>query len=202
MVFIRTLSLIERSGRSDGAEPMGNHVWDGAQPSRMECPLCSNFWNFVTVRGFAVFAWCLALMVSCSDMKVDVPPLRKESDRNTDSFTLIVLPDTQGYADVRHKETQKHWPEIGDQRSCFFKQTEWIKENKQTRNIAMAIHVGDITQTDHHETVRQAIRVRAVLAPTSHRRASQRIRFMTRISAAIGTYIFEKLGGLKTTISF
>ncbi len=151
MVFIRTLSLIERSGRSDGAEPMGNHVWDGAQPSRMECPLCSNFWNFVTVRGFAVFAWCLALMVSCSDMKVDVPPLRKESDRNTDSFTLIVLPDTQGYADVRHKETQKHWPEIGDQRSCFFKQTEWIKENKQTRNIAMAIHVGDITQTDHDE---------------------------------------------------
>ena len=66
-------------------------------------------------------------------------------------FTLIVLPDTQGYADTRHKETQKHWPSIGDQRSCFFKQTQWIKKNKGTLNIAMAVHVGDITQTEHDE---------------------------------------------------
>lgn len=57
------------------------------------------------------------------------------SERDSDSFTLIVLPDTQGYADVRHKETQKHRPDIGDQRSCFFQQTEWIKPNQQKLNI-------------------------------------------------------------------
>ena len=77
--------------------------------------------------------------------------VKQEFQQDPGSFTLIVLPDTQGYADVRHKETQKHWPSIGDQRFCFFKQTEWIKENKQKRNIVMAVHVGDITQTQHDE---------------------------------------------------
>ena len=66
-------------------------------------------------------------------------------------FTLIVLPDTQGYADVRHQETQQHWPEIGDQRSCFFMQTAWIKKNRRNLNIVMVAHVGDITQTDHDD---------------------------------------------------
>ena len=32
-----------------------------------------------------------------------------------------------------------------------FKQTEWIKENKQKRNIVMVVHVGDSTQTQHEE---------------------------------------------------
>jgi hypothetical protein len=92
-----------------------------------------------------VFALCLAQTLSCSG----VPD--NESARDSDSFTLIVLPDTQGYADIRHKETQKHWPDIGDQRSCFFTQTAWIKKNRQKLNIVMVAHVGDITQTDHDE---------------------------------------------------
>ena len=73
------------------------------------------------------------------------------SAREPEFFTLIVLPDTQGYADVRHQETQQHWPEIGDQRSCFFTQTAWIKKNRKELNIAMVAHVGDITQTDHDD---------------------------------------------------
>jgi len=77
--------------------------------------------------------------------------VKQASQKDPGLFTLIVLPDTQGYADVRHKETQKHWPSIGDQRFCFFKQTEWIKENKKKRNIVMTVHVGDITQTQHDE---------------------------------------------------
>ena len=77
--------------------------------------------------------------------------VKQEFQQDPEFFTVIVLPDTQGYADIRHKETQKHWPSIGDQRSCFLKQTEWIKENKQMRNIVMAVHVGDITQTQHDE---------------------------------------------------
>lgn len=75
----------------------------------------------------------------------------KGQEQSRKPFTLIVLPDTQGYADTRHKETQKHWPGIGDQRSCFFTQTAWIKKNRQKLNIAMVAHVGDITQTDHDE---------------------------------------------------
>lgn len=76
---------------------------------------------------------------------------KAEKKPASDPFTLIVLPDTQGYADIRHKETQRHWRGIGDQRACFFKQTEWIKTNKEKMNISMAIHVGDITQTEHED---------------------------------------------------
>ena len=72
-------------------------------------------------------------------------PVDERSEQASDFFSLIVLPDTQGYADTRHKETQKHWPDIGDQRACFFKQTAWIKTNKEKMNISMTIHVGDIT---------------------------------------------------------
>lgn len=123
------------------------------------------------------FAWCSALVISCSDIPEGVqtadqvareqetsvtevqdqekpaPPLRPQNESAPDSgvFTLVVLPDTQGYADVRHKETQMHWPDIGDQRSCFFAQTEWIKRSRQKLNIAMVAHVGDITQTEHDE---------------------------------------------------
>ena len=92
-----------------------------------------------------VFALFLILWTSC----FGAPD--KEFAPDSEFFTLIVLPDTQGYADIRHKETQKHWPGIGDQRSCFYKQTEWIKENRLKLNIVMVAHVGDITQTDHDE---------------------------------------------------
>ena len=77
--------------------------------------------------------------------------MARDAAKPEDFFTLIVLPDTQGYADTRHRETQKHWPDIGDQRACFFGQTEWIKNNRRERNIALVVHVGDITQTDHDE---------------------------------------------------
>ncbi|MDB4484311.1 metallophosphoesterase [bacterium] len=70
---------------------------------------------------------------------------------DSEFFTLVVLPDTQGYADTRLRETQHHWPGLGDQRTCFFKQTEWIKKNQTKRNIVMVAHVGDITQTDYDE---------------------------------------------------
>lgn len=92
---------------------------------------------------FHLFALCLILTV---------PGLGQpdnDSARDSGSFTLIVMPDTQGYADIRHKETQKHWPDLGDQRSCFLTQTEWIKENRHKLNIVMVAHVGDITQTEH-----------------------------------------------------
>ena len=91
----------------------------------------------------------LAIRVTAAEKPAT--PGDEKSEQTPDFFTLIVLPDTQGYADTRHKETQKHWPGIGDQRACFFKQTEWIKKNKEKMNIAMAVHVGDITQTEHDE---------------------------------------------------
>ena len=90
---------------------------------------------------------------SCSadESKTPRPLVAGDADNPKDFFTLVVLPDTQGYADTRHRETQKHWPDIGDQRACFFKQTEWIKKNHRARNVALVAHVGDITQTEHDD---------------------------------------------------
>ena len=49
------------------------------------------------------------------EAKAPAPPgARNAAKIPEEAFTLIVLPDTQGYADTRHRETQKHWPDIGD----------------------------------------------------------------------------------------
>ena len=65
-------------------------------------------------------------------------------------FSIVVLPDTQCYADTRLAFSLKHW-KTGDLRPFFFKQTEWIKANREKLNIAMVLHVGDIVQTDYDE---------------------------------------------------
>ena len=63
-------------------------------------------------------------------------------------FTLVVLPDTQNYADTRIGYAARHWGN-GDLRESFYRQTEWIRENRERLNIVMVAHVGDIVQTDH-----------------------------------------------------
>jgi hypothetical protein len=62
------------------------------------------------------------------------------SQKPGEPFSVIVLPDTQYYADLRlHKLEQKDF---------FYSQTNWIKANKKALNIKMVAHVGDIVQTD------------------------------------------------------
>jgi len=50
------------------------------------------------------------------------------------SFTIVALPDTQKYAKAN--------PE------GFLAQTEWIATNRSSRNIACALHLGDITDNN------------------------------------------------------
>lgn len=47
------------------------------------------------------------------------------------SFCIAILPDTQNYS--------QHFPET------FKTQTRWLVENKQSRNIACVLHLGDVT---------------------------------------------------------
>ena len=49
------------------------------------------------------------------------------------SFTVVLLPDTQNYAEL-HPET-------------YVAQTEWIKSRAETDNVKFVIHLGDIVQT-------------------------------------------------------
>lgn len=58
---------------------------------------------------------------------VDGPPPRPEAG----SFTVAVLPDTQNYSEK--------YPEQ------YLAQTEWIVENREGRNIAAVLHLGDVT---------------------------------------------------------
>jgi len=51
-----------------------------------------------------------------------------------DSFTIVVLPDTQYYH--RNENTLRH----------FFNQTQWIADHADEYNIAYVIHLGDVTQ--------------------------------------------------------
>ncbi|TWT39679.1 metallophosphoesterase [Blastopirellula retiformator] len=53
------------------------------------------------------------------------------------SFTVAVLPDTQMYGEG-HPEG-------------FLQQTKWLAENKKSRNIAAALHLGDITNRNTAE---------------------------------------------------
>jgi DNA repair exonuclease SbcCD nuclease subunit len=59
--------------------------------------------------------------------------LRKITD--ADDFTIVVLPDTQYYVDAdRDAKWKQH----------FFKQTDWIVDNRKSYNIVAVIHNGDI----------------------------------------------------------
>lgn len=54
----------------------------------------------------------------------------------TDPFTIVVLPDTQLYA--------QKFPAV------FHKQTEWIANNKEQLNIRFVTHLGDVVQDNQN----------------------------------------------------
>ena len=66
-----------------------------------------------------------------------------------EAFCIVALPDTQLYA-ASH-------PEI------FLSQTEWIKENRDSLNIAFVVHEGDITNDNSEAQWRNADRAMRVL---------------------------------------
>ncbi|WP_437230102.1 metallophosphoesterase [Planctomicrobium sp. SH661] len=69
------------------------------------------------------------------------PPLPEEG-----SFTIAVLPDTQNYSE--------HFPK------SYLAQTQWIVDQKERRNIACVLHLGDITNRSSRkewEVARQAM---------------------------------------------
>ncbi|MFV1994848.1 MAG: metallophosphoesterase [Verrucomicrobiales bacterium] len=65
-----------------------------------------------------------------------------------ESFTIAVLPDTQCYCDIRHQQSARKWGN-GDLRRYFFKQTQWVRDNRKRLNIRFLVHEGDIVQTDY-----------------------------------------------------
>lgn len=61
-------------------------------------------------------------------------------------FRLILLPDTQEYANAG--VARIGWPWKDTRSAIFYKQTGWIATNREALNIRMVAHVGDIVQSD------------------------------------------------------
>ena len=80
---------------------------------------------------------CLVLATGCAGLRT----------ADTKPFTIIVLPDTQNYADARVNDQNERV--IPDYSRFFYGQTQWIKDNRDKMNIAMVAHVGDVGQTNH-----------------------------------------------------
>ncbi len=78
-------------------------------------------------------ALCLALSVVCFVGCAGQKAVQKP-------FSIIVMPDTQNYADVGRG--------IPGFSRHFYGQTVWIRDNAEALNVAMVAHVGDIVQTD------------------------------------------------------
>ncbi|MEJ6646856.1 MAG: hypothetical protein QNL24_05990, partial [Akkermansiaceae bacterium] len=57
----------------------------------------------VVCLSASVFGQGNEIQAQADEVEKQGTPLNKESEQDSDSFTLIVLPDTQGYADIRHK---------------------------------------------------------------------------------------------------
>ena len=72
---------------------------------------------------------CVVFSVGCAGQRASQKP-----------FSIIVIPDTQNYADIGRG--------IPGFSRHFYGQTEWIKDNAEALNVAMVAHVGDIVQTD------------------------------------------------------
>ncbi len=69
---------------------------------------------------------------------LDTPgPVDAQPAMPSRSFTIVVLPDTQFYS--------RHYPEI------FEKQAKWIVEQRNARQIAFALHEGDIVDINESE---------------------------------------------------
>ena len=60
----------------------------------------------------------------------------------TDPFTIVLIPDSQGYADHRPggARSDLNWP------NRFNDHIQWVADNVTSRNIAFVSHVGDVIQ--------------------------------------------------------
>lgn len=62
---------------------------------------------------------------------------REKPTTEEEDFTVVLLPDTQFYTSEKN----------GGTRDIFYRQTEWIIENREALNIPFVLHLGDISES-------------------------------------------------------
>jgi hypothetical protein len=65
------------------------------------------------------------------------------------AFTIVVIPDTQGYRGLATKSTPQSTDPLTN--PVFQNHTRWIAENVRAQNIVFVSHVGDIVDIDNAE---------------------------------------------------
>lgn len=84
-----------------------------------------------------------------------LPSVKTLKEIEPNAWTMVVIPDTQYYVD--HSRRIPPSPEV------FRSMTEWIVENKEARNIQLAVHVGDIVDNNDPEEWKMAKQQLAIL---------------------------------------
>ena len=93
--------------------------------------------HLVIIIVFMIILLLLVISLFLSIFYQKQASLIQLSNESNSSFTIIVLPDTQYYSEL--------YPKI------FINQTKWIVENKQSLNIQMVIHEGDIVFNNNNK---------------------------------------------------
>jgi hypothetical protein len=142
-------------GDAPGTPPMHRTRFAPVCSSLRVAPLCSS-----------LLVWLACTLAGCSDEAAFAPSnddaIAYREPAGDDRWTLVVLPDTQDYAEYA--------PEI------LHAQVDWILQEQSALDIRMVVHVGDIVNLDVPEqwqNARDALgkleqRVPLLFAPGNH----------------------------------
>lgn len=83
----------------------------------------------------------LVLLGAAHAVELDLPP--------PDAFTIVVIPDSQGYLGQRTKATPTSKDPLTN--PVFANHIKWIRENVVAQRIVFVSHVGDIVDIDNEE---------------------------------------------------
>ena len=100
-------------------------------------PVILSVWSFRPMTWFVPLFAAILLWTGCgmaADLFLDPAP--------EGTFSLIVIPDTQGYGGANTKAQPNSTDEITN--AALDTQTRWIAENLKSQRIVFVSHVGDI----------------------------------------------------------
>ena len=92
-------------------------------------------------RLVRTLAACVVLLGVVRAVELDLPP--------PGAFTIVVIPDSQGYRGARTKATPDSTDPLTN--PVFANHIKWIRESVQTQHIVFVSHVGDIVDIDNEE---------------------------------------------------
>jgi hypothetical protein len=93
------------------------------------------------LRAFHLLLASAALAAAARAADLDLPP--------PGAFTIVVIPDTQGYRGRATKATPQSAEPLTN--PVFQNHTRWITENLRAQNIVFVSHVGDIVDINNAE---------------------------------------------------